>query len=151
MKHLTAGWQATAKSRNPPESLFHFTSTMHLPAILRARSLRLTESNVDISGAGPGVVWLTETTEGAGNGLGQGGFKDQVRFSIPSVMLYGYLHWWPSWSREQGIQEFWYKALEAASGGGNPDNWWVCTGAIPSIAWESVEQKQGSAWVEVDW
>lgn len=143
MKHLTAGWQKLAKT--PPQWLYHFTSTMHLPAIIQSGNLRLTESNIEISGAGPGVVWLTETTDPGGNGLTTG-FKDQVRFTIPANSLRGYLHWWPEWSREQGIEEFWYEALHAASGGGHPDNWWVATAPIPLFICD-IEIKQGTSWV----
>ena len=111
-----------------PPVLYHYTSEIHLPAILRSGHLRLTDSNIGFDGSGPKVVWLTTTTDPGGNGLDGGFDKGAVRLTIDASGLP--VHHWPTWSFEQGIEGFWYDALDSAGGGGS-ENWWVCTREIP--------------------
>lgn len=128
-----------------PSTLYHYTSEMHLPAILSDGGLRLTESNIDFMGNGPGVVWLTDTASGDGNGVY--GFKSQVRITVrPGSRTF----WWPEWSREQGIEDFWYESLDTASGGGPGagEHWWVSTAQIPRRDFLKVEVLRDGQWVE---
>lgn len=117
----------TAAARTPAV-LYHYTSGIHLPEILSSGHLRLTESNIEISGAGPGVVWLTTTIDPGGNGLDGGYDKGSVRLTIDASGLP--VHHWPTWAFEQGIEGYWYDALDKAGGNGS-ENWWVCTQPIP--------------------
>ena len=125
-EHLREAWRRTA-TPTPPPVLYHYTSTYHFTLIRQMGHLRLTDSNIDLFGGGPGVVWLTTTSAAAGNGLeGSALDKSEIRFEVPTAGLP--IHHWPVWSREQGIDEGWYNAL--ASAGGNPETWWVCTAPI---------------------
>lgn len=115
-------------AKRPPAVLYHYTSQIHLPRILSSGHLRLTDSNIEISGAGPPVVWLTTTVDPGGNGLDGGYDKGSVRFTVepPNRSTFH----WPTWAFEQGIEGYWYDALDSAGGGGS-ENWWVCTEPIP--------------------
>jgi hypothetical protein len=132
--YVTRNWdrgEAKAASRPKPSKLYHLTSTMHWPVIAQSGELRTTESNIDISGAGPPVVWLT-TNPAPGPAWAAGGFKGEVVIDVRAP----FVQWWPEWSRDQGIEEFWYEAL--ASSGGDPEEWWVSLRPIPYSDWRSV-------------
>ena len=113
--------------------LYHYTSTRHLPYILKAGYLDVTESNIG-SGVpehdpygehvGPDVVWLT-TSENPGHKQGlttsaDTGWPDktEIRFTVDVPDA---LHW-PKWSRSQGIDKRWARCLETDH---YPEQWFV--------------------------
>lgn len=121
-------------ARVVPPRLFHYTAGFHLGSIVTEKTLRTSESNIDISGAGPRVVWLTDADSDQ-HGWAAGGGKGQVRITVGTGGLP--IFWWPEWSRAQGIEEFWYNALAAS--GGDPETWWVCTEPIGAEFWTDFE------------
>lgn len=80
--------------------LYHFTSTAHLPVILREGRLRVTESNLSmlIPHVGPDVVWFVDTPELGDYDHGLSGSivdKREVRFTVdvPDTWVRHYLTW----------------------------------------------------------
>lgn len=128
-----------------PEFLFHYTAGFHFQSILTEKVLRTTESNIEMSGAGPRVVWLTDV-DTSSHGWAAGGAKGEVRFTVSTRGLP--IFWWPEWSRAQGIEEFWYNAL-ASAGGGNPENWFVCTEPIGIDHWANIESHSDGGFVSL--
>lgn len=136
------------------EVLYHYTSGWAIESIWQQGLLRLTESNLS-AGADrtQKVVWLTEDDnpnkqEWAG-GIGGGPmFKTQYRITVDPSRVRG-LHRWAEWSRTNGIEEWWYDALDK-SGGGGAEQWWVATEEVPSDAFLKVEFWDGSDW-ELMW
>jgi hypothetical protein len=123
----------TARPGAARPTLYHYTTVLHLPSILRTGWLTTTESNLSLTveHAGPDVVWLTKTETGHGNGLLGAVDKMAVRFTVNPDPAH--THWWPIWSRAQGITREIYNALEKTSGG-SAANWWVSTRPIPLSA-----------------
>lgn len=140
-EHLREQWRRIAVSA--PPVLYHYTSMMHLQAIVESGHLRLTDSNISMTGRGPGVVWLTTTETEEGNGLYG---KGQVRIVVRTAGLP--IFHWPTWSFEQGIEPVWYDAL-ASSSGGDPEAWWVCTQEIPVYRDTPIEVMQGGRWTSI--
>lgn len=124
-------------------TLFHYTSRAHLPNILRAGFLTVTESNIGSSSrhwkpygehVGPDVVWLTEVSDlKAGHGLDCGVLnKLEIRFTVKASAIH-----WPSFAAIYGINKSWYRALNR-KGGGSAKKWWVSHDVIPASDWVEV-------------
>jgi hypothetical protein len=129
--------------------LYHYTCPCdrHLGSILDDGLLRTTESRIgsdrpDVlpygEHVGPDVVWLSRSKRPVdGRGLiSQAGFggcdKRRVRFVMD---LADALHW-PEWSKLQGINPRWKRALEEHQ---FPDLWYVVERPIPKSEWVSVD------------
>lgn len=137
---------AARRASKQPSVLYHFTSVQHLARILAVGHIDVTESNLHptLDHVGDDVVWLTTRSTGAGCGLDYGlpeplvGVKRQVRFTVTPVTED--THWWPKWSRSNGIARAWADALERRAGrSGAGDGWWVCTTRIPLSLVTTVE------------
>jgi|SRR5215467_5861362 len=129
--------------------LYHFTCREHLPAIYEAGHLKVTESNISDTREhkGPDVVWPTDDPDPA-RSLGGWAFamkvdsagrrtpvsKTTVRFTVEVPDHEA--HHWPTWARQQGIRNMWYREL--ARHGGDPEHWWVVARPIPSHEWVEV-------------
>lgn len=113
--------------------LFHFTSRFHLSFIEKDGFLKLVESNVSFyyERRGPPVVWLTTDSEPQQEWQrGSPVNKGEVRLTVEAEPVF----WWPDWSREHGIEDFWYNALDAA-GGGRSTSWYVSEEPIYAKDW----------------
>jgi len=117
--------------------LYHYTSTYHLPAILRTEYLKLTESNLkaptqeevvnllkyggyDSTSLYKPCVWLTTSNKTEGHGL-DGSAVDKTEIKI-TVRWQKDFQNWKVWSRANGINKKWAKALEK---GRNSNSWWI--------------------------
>lgn len=127
---------AQIASAKPPAVLYHFTSGWHIDSILDNLVLTTTESNIEFSGAGPEVVWLTSNPEPSAQARSGGAFKQEYRIQVDPVGLP--IRKWSDWAREQGIEDWWYEALDA-SGGGRADEWWVCLTAVTRANIRSID------------
>lgn len=107
--------------------LYHYTSMVHLPRILQAGFLKLTESNLRLDRVGyKPVVWLTEDSNVVGHGLeGSSVDKTEVKITVEHKKSYDY---WKAWSRKNKIPKQWAAALERKQ---KPETWWVSTTVIP--------------------
>lgn len=135
--------------------LYHLTTPLHLPAILDAGELTLTESNVGAppqlvrampgvrfqrigERVAPSVLWCTDVEDPTDHGmLSSSAGKGLMRFTIqvPDEVA----AWWPEWSAARGIDRAWYKVLARA---GRPQEWWVVTRPVPASEWEVVERRE---------
>jgi len=124
---------------NNPDMLYHFTSSRHLPMILEAGYLKLTESNYSFSRAGMyPVVWLVDAfhVDGLTNGLNTeqtlaiGQDKTEIRFSIP---MQPHFERWSSWSKytRKMKQKDWDILVFAQNSGETHRSWWVSEKIIP--------------------
>lgn len=100
--------------------LYHFTSVLHLPAIVASRALIRTESNIGIDRphAGPDCVWFVNTPDLGNFNLGvadQIGEKTAVRFTV-AVPEYLALPW-VEWAVGLGIDDRMLRAVIKAGGG----------------------------------
>lgn len=117
--------------RNPKKAvtLYHFTSTLHLPKILAAGFLETTENNVakprfvngiDVNAnRGPGVVWLTtqETvTPGKAFGL-EGSAVDKTECRITVQVPKRDVHRWDKWATRRCIELAWLEQQKSVTPG----------------------------------
>lgn len=131
--------------------LYHLTCEWHLETILRDGFLKVTESNILPTGAGPRVCWLTVNPEPRqewqrlNRGMGATD-KSVVRFTVEVKTA----HHWPRWARRQGIRGWWYHAL--AESGGNPEEWYVTDRPVYRRDWRRIENTQTGAclWVPAE-
>jgi len=138
-----------------PRSLYHYTTELHLPLIVAAGFLRVTESNigspvpgVEPSGEhyGPDVVWLTNSDEVDGLGLettvtlGLGLFRFVV--AVPDNEV----HHWPTWNKRFAMNDAWRASLERDQ---RPESWWLIERPIPRREWVAIQRQvdQGDEWV----
>jgi hypothetical protein len=132
--------------------LYHYTSRMHLPRILAARFLEVTESNLDWhrQHAGPDVVWLTNqadlyTRDAPWAGRGQIGVdKLEIRFTVdvPDAVP------WERWQRQHKMKRQWYVAFVRA--GGDSSTWFVVEHRIPREQWREVRVMSEGLLLDVD-
>lgn len=118
--------------------LYHFTSAVHLPAILGSRYLHTVESNVSATRehAGPDVVWLTTSpTAEAGHGL-QSSLVDKTEIRFAVEVDKRSVHKWREWAKARGSSQEWMAVL-ARSGGSA--TWRVMTVPIPAENWIEVK------------
>ena len=130
------------QARREARLLWHFTSSHHLPSILREGVLRVTESNVSITEdhAGPDVVWLLDQpVADAPHGLDGGALdKREVRFEVRTQAVR-----WTDWIKTQPIEQVWLAALLRAGGGIEAArHWYIALDPIPESQWESVAIRQ---------
>ncbi len=131
------------------KTLYHFTSSLHLPKILASGALLPTESNIHPyqPHAGPDVVWLLDTPEVEfDHGLtyplehpahGSGVSKSEIRFEVSSPLAVK----WSEWAWLLRMEKGWRDTLvEAAGGEEAADHWYVLPGRIPASRWASVTE-----------
>lgn len=110
---------------------YHYTAIFHLPAILEAGYLKLTESNLraDVEMYKP-VVWLTTEKEPDPDKLGLSGSivdKTEIRIHVekkPNIPITA----WEHFSKQNKIDPKWKAALEQ---GQKPETWYISTSKIP--------------------
>ena len=89
-----------------PEVLYHFTSPVALPSILRTGYLALSESNLNTSYCNCGVVWLTTSPDPANHGLKFDSTipaemdKASIRISVRYKTSFKQ---WDEWSNKKGM------------------------------------------------
>ena len=119
-------------------NFYHFTSTVHLPVILEAGLLKLTESNVDalIPHAGPDVVWLLDVPQiDHHHGLeGSAVDKTEVMFTV-DVPAINWLDW--TWGASMDPRDR-SRFIEVAGGMEAAEHWYVWPAPIPRRRWLSV-------------
>ncbi|MGP5641029.1 hypothetical protein ACTXPS_16505 [Brachybacterium tyrofermentans] len=124
-------------------TLHHFTSPEHLPLILEAGFLKVTESNISFKRehAGPDVVWLTtHETADAGLGLQAGAFgalandKTAIRFTVEVDSRQ--IHKWRIWAAAHGSSAETVKRLSEVGGGSG--SWRVTERPIMSAQWTEI-------------
>lgn len=147
--------------------LYHFTSTYHLPSILAAETLTLTESNIGSPNEawepygehyGPDVVWcfnvpkpiMGSPTMLMARGTTAGGDhflidKRLVRITI-EVPEEDVVRFTP-WAKDLGIHPSWLKVMQK----GNPSkNWYCVLRPVPMDEWLTVEirERVDAPWIE---
>ena len=122
-------------------SFFHFTSKLHLPLILEAGILRVTESNISPykTHEGPDVVWLLDEKAGQPergmHGLIGDNDKTAVRFEVdvPAIR-------WLDWEPVRNMEDWWLKTLIRAGGGDEAaEHWYVWPVGILRKRWIGIE------------
>jgi hypothetical protein len=123
---------------------YHFTSETHLPLILDAGYLKLSESNVG-SGipslppfgdhAGPDVVWLLDvpTVRHHSHGLaGASVDKTAIRFTVHAPDAVRWLNWQPAMQMHPEWRQIFVRV-----GGGSADSrhWYVVEHEIHAADW----------------
>lgn len=118
------------------DTLYHYTCSFLLPAILNSEYLALTESNFSFEKAGlfP-VVWLTDSPMPDNMGLlFDAGMPDDlnkthIRFTLSKRP---YMKRWDEWSDANGMDSQQKQALiAAASAKSTYNSWYVSEQAIP--------------------
>jgi len=124
--------------------LYHYTSSLHMPSIQYEGMIRTTESNIGSpipsmppygDHYGPDVVWLTNRPDVSTTAVNAMGPKGDVCITVNVSGLY--IHHWPKWAREQGINEDWYDVL---ANGFDPESWYISTRPIPITEWMSIDE-----------
>ncbi|GHU90465.1 hypothetical protein FACS1894202_10300 [Clostridia bacterium] len=98
------------KTKKPPkpDTLYHFTSPTHLAAILQSGRLALTDSNLNISVGGCGVVWLTTSPDPENHGLR---FDDAIPAELDKTKIRITVRYkpsfkqWDEWSEKKGMDK----------------------------------------------
>ena len=122
-----------------PKILYHYTSYLHVPAIIDSGFLKLTESNASfkIENAAPQVVWLTQEsyTRKLSTPKMLGIHKSNFRFVIerPDDAQRA-----DKWLKKNGASEFTMDILER-SGGAKLSTMYVVPRIIPSDEWVRLE------------
>ena len=122
--------------------LWHFTSTLHLPMILRDGHLRTTESNLSPvkPHVGLPVVWFMDTPELThDHGLG-GSAVDKTAVRVEVDVRPAWVSEWLPWAEAQGINRWWLDALLSAAGGREAaERWHVTFRRIPRHMWVKID------------
>jgi hypothetical protein len=134
--------------------LYHYTSSVHVPRILRAGVLRPTGSNLDLtsegrSPAGPPVVWLTTHDHpGAGHGLYQS-VADKTEYRFTVEVPRDWPKRWVKWAKAHGSTPRGMDWLASTGGGWEvAESWWVVARPIPARYWLAVERRVGPLYVD---
>ena len=130
-------------SGTSPDALYHFTSPIGLSAILHARHIALTESNLNIREGNCGVVWLTSSPTPASHGLKFDDTipaehdKTSIRLTLPYKEEYKR---WDAWSDSKGMDESYKEILiHSASAEETYKTWYISEFAIPTQDIEKIE------------
>lgn len=128
-------------------TLYHFTAPGHLPTILEAGFLKLTESNVspEYDHAGRDVVWLTtDPVVGRRHALNDPKFnrpgtladKTRVRFTVDAPDAVPWLG-----SDECKAMDPRWRGIMVETGGGlkAARTWWMSYEPIPSDRWLDIQ------------
>lgn len=118
-----------------PDILYHFTSSVGLSAILCAKYIALTESNLNTREGNCGVVWLTSSPDPANHGLKFDGAipaehdKTSIRITLPNKETFKQ---WDKWSTAKGMDGG-FKAIliDSAGAGDTYKTWYISESIIP--------------------
>lgn len=125
--------------------LYHYTAPAHLPRIVQAGFLRLTESNVSLTQAHAGrdVLWLTtDANAGGSHGLSIGmnvpgtlADKTRVRFTVYTPDAVPWLE-----SEEYAAMDPRFRSgiIRAGGGAAAARTWWVAYEPVPRAHWIAV-------------
>jgi len=122
-------------------TLYHFTSTHHLPFIMAHGRLMTTESNLSHEQyAAASCVWFTTDPEPGGkHGLcGGSADKEEIRITVevPDDLVVE----WAAWATKNHMTSDWRKVLLGGGGGKSvADTWRMVFQSVPSSMWVSVE------------
>ena len=118
-----------------PEVLYHFTSSVHLTAILQSGYIALSESNLGIREGNRGVVWLTSSPEPENHGLK---FDDSIPAELDktrirlAVRFKPLFKLWGEWSDKKGMDKEYKEVLIATARAEETHNtWYVSEREIP--------------------
>lgn len=145
--------------------LWHYTSVLHIPMILRDGYLRPTETNFDpmVPHSAPDAVWFLDGPDLGGtlHGLnvdnipGYRPDKTEVRIEVevPDKRVVA----WLPWVEAQGIDPEWLDVLTRNDGGrAGASRWMLVFRRVPLSQWTRVEVRQedggwGTIWTpEID-
>lgn len=123
------------RERGQIRTLYHFTSTYHLPLIEGSGELRLTDSQVP----GVGVVWFldTPTADDAPHGLmGSSVDKKAVRITVRVHAVR-----WLDWVKGKPEEYPGWHDIIVSTGGGikAARHWYVSEQPVPRSAWLAVD------------
>lgn len=123
-------------------TLYHFTSTYHLPFIMAHGRVTTSDSDVAVEQyAAPRCVWCTTDPEPEGkHGLHArcAVNKEEVRFTleVPDDLV----HEWREWATTQNMDAHWRSALTRSAGGERvTDTWRIVFQHIPASMWVAVD------------
>lgn len=121
-------------------TLYHFTSTYHLPFIMAHGRLMTTESNLSHEQyAAPSCVWFTTDPEPGGkHGLGGSANKEEIRITVevPDDLIVE----WAAWATKNRMTSDWRNVLLRGGGGMSAgDTWRMVFQSVPSSMWVAVE------------
>jgi len=119
-------------------TLYHFTSRLHLPAILSSGALSRGDVPLSPTG-GVNAVWLTDDPEANRQGWRHGSIVDkgEVRITVRIPVGDPALHRWQDFAREMKVEPSWYSVLDQVAGGGS-DRWWLYAGLVPKALFAEV-------------
>lgn len=133
---------------------YHFTSRLHLPAIVACGFLKTTDSilSPDPARGGPPCVWLLDIDTLNGHDHGLGGSivnKSEVRFTVEVDQTRAVK--WLDWAANNSIDADWRDIMVSAGGGYAAAEHWYCVfRSIPSDQWVRVEQRTAhDTWEQV--
>lgn len=110
--------------------LYHFTSSYHLPSILK-NGLRVGDVPLHPLEEGENAVWLTTNPNSnhqgwiCGSVVDKSEYRITVEITVPSVNLKK----WSVYAAQKRMNRKWYDVLDAV-GGGRSDEWWLYFGVI---------------------
>lgn len=123
--------------------LHHFTSAMHFRLIRAAGSIHTTESNLNMLGEGPRVVWLSDSdNRELQGGWSSGSVLDKTDMRISVEVPDNEAHPWKEWARARNIEWWWEEALIRAGGGEDAaKTWYVIERDIPRAEWRAITMR----------
>ena len=131
------------KSSAKPEILYHFTNLVGLSAILSARHISLTESNLNIHDGNCGVVWMTSSPDSKNHGLK---FDSTIPVELDKTVIRIALlnkpsfKQWNEWSVKKGMDEGYKSVLIASANAGETyKTWYISETEIPVSDFIKVE------------
>ncbi|MCP1674573.1 hypothetical protein J2T57_001675 [Natronocella acetinitrilica] len=124
--------------------LYHYTSTLHLPLILKSRVISTTHNALHPTDQlGEPVVWLTASDVFEAQ-LWAAGILDKTAIRLSIEIPRAHVQPWQDFARAQGADPVWLAVL-AEVGGGDSD-WYVSTRPIDWSAVVAVDARENGGY-----
>lgn len=127
--------------------LYHYTSVVHLPWIVDAGYLGLTDNVLHHDRIEePGVCWFLDrplVEIPYSHGLA-GSIVDKTAVQFTVDVPDGWVRRWVPWAQDRGVEPLWLTAMVRAGGGfAAADHWHVTFRTVPRNRWVSVLLAEG--------